>query len=118
MCRGGVNDGVHRLWRQLHLLLHLGELFIEGSDALCGLCLLPGDRPQLGQQFLPAFVVVVNDKRRGDGGKLIVERQRGIPAGGADQNQVRHLGRDRFGARLADVQPGNLTLLRDIAPLT
>ncbi len=114
---GGVDDGVHRLRRQFHLLFHLGELFIKGSDAFSGLFFVPGDRAQLGEQFLPAFVIVVNDKRRGDGGKLIVQRQRGIPAGGADQNQVRHLRGDRFGARLTDVQPRNLTLFCNISPL-
>ena len=61
--------------------------------------------------------VSVDDKRWGDGGELIVQRQRGIPAGSADQNQIRHLRGDRFGARLADVQPRNLALFRNITPL-
>ncbi len=99
----GVDDGVHRLRRQLHLLFHLRELFIESCDAFSGLFFVPDEGTELRQQFLPALVVVVNDKRRSDGGELVVQRQRGIPTGGADQNQVRHLRGDRFGARLADV---------------
>ncbi len=114
---GGVDDGVHRLRRQRHLLFHLRELFIKRGNAPGGLLFVSGDLAQLGQQRLPALVVVVDDKRRRNGGKLIVQRQRGIPAGGADQNQVRHLRGHRFSARLADIQPGNLALLRDIAPL-
>ena len=115
---GGVDDGVHRLRRQFHLLFHLRELFIKRGNALCGLFFLPGEAAQLRQQFLPAFVVVVDDKRWGDGGELIVQRQRGIPAGSADQNQIRHLRGNRFGARLANVQPRNLALFRNITPLT
>ena len=114
---GGVDDGVDRLRRQRHLLFHLGELFIKRGYAPGSLFFLSGDAAQLGQQFLPALVVVVDDKRRGDGGELIVQRQRGIAAGGADQNQIRHLRGDRFGARLANVQPRHLALFRNIPPL-
>ncbi|PCR26686.1 hypothetical protein CQA86_28960, partial [Klebsiella pneumoniae] len=32
---------------------------------------MTGDLPQLGEQGLPAFIVIVDDQRRGDGFKLI-----------------------------------------------
>ena len=104
--------------RQLHLLFHLRELFIERRDALCGLLFLPGDGAQLRQQFLPAFIVVIDHQRRGNGGELVVERQRRIPAGGADQNQIRHLRGDRFGAGFPNIKTRNVALFRDIPPLT
>ena len=43
---GGVDDGVHRLRRQPHLLFHLRELFIKGGNALYGLFFLPGNGAQ------------------------------------------------------------------------
>ncbi len=40
---GGVDDGVHRLRRQRHLLFQLRELFIKLGYALRGLFFLAGD---------------------------------------------------------------------------
>ena len=117
VCGGGIDDGVYWLRRQRHLLLHLGELFIKCGNALGGLLFVSGHRAQLRQQFLPAFVVVVDDKRGRDGRELIVQRQRRIPAGGADQNQIRHLGGHRLCAGFTNIQPRNLTLFRNVSPL-
>ena len=114
----GVDNGIHRLRRQFHLRFHPGELLIKLRNPRRGLLLLTGNRAELGQQRLPAFIVVIDDKGRGDGGELIVERDGGIAPGGANEDQIRHLGGHRFCARLADVKPGQLTLFRDITPLT
>ena len=78
---------------------------------------MAGNLPQLGQQGLPAFIIVVNDKRRGDGGKLVVEHHRRIAAGGANQNEIRHLRRDGLSARFANIEARQLARFRHIAPL-
>ena len=78
---------------------------------------MTGDLPQLGEQGLPAFIVIVDDQRRGDGFKLIVQRQGGVAAGRAHQDQIRHLGGHRFGAWFADVQPRQLAGFGNLAPL-
>ncbi len=78
---------------------------------------MTGDLPQLGEQGLPAFIVIVDDQRRGDGFKLIVQRQCGVATGRAHRDQIRHLGGHRFGAWFADVQPRQLAGFGNLAPL-
>ena len=78
---------------------------------------MAGDLPQLGEQGLPAFIVIVDDQRRSDRFELIVQRQGRVAAGGAHQDQIRHLGGHRFRAWFADVQPRQLAGFGDLAPL-
>ena len=115
--RGGIHHGANRLWWQLNLLFHRCQLFIKLGDTRGGLLFLAGHATKLSQQRLPAFIVVVDDKRWGDGRELVVQRQRRITAGSAYQDQIRHLCGNRFGARFADIQPGEFTRFCHIAPL-
>ena len=115
---GGIDQRADRLRREFHLLLQGGELLIKLSNTRGRLFFLAGDVPQFGQQRLPAFVIVINDKRWSDGGELVIQREGGIPAGSANQNQIRHLCGYGLGAGFADVQARELTFFRDGAPLT
>lgn len=113
----GIHQRANRLRRQGDSLFNRRQLRLKFRYSRGGLFLLTGDLAKLREQTLPAFIVIIDDERRRDSGELIVKRQRGVAAGGANQNEIRHLRGDRFGIRFADVQPGDMASLCYVAPL-
>ena len=114
---GGIDQRAHRLRWQLHLLFYRCQLLIKLGNTCGSLFFLSGNAAELRQQRLPALVVVVDDKRGGDGGELVIQCQRRIPAGGANQDQIRHLCSDRFRAGFADIKASDVARFRHISPL-